>query len=215
MVDKVWMECCVIHHSSFIIHHSSPFIIHHSSFIIQWKVLVLLFLLAYSSAGPPEGVQFVFKNRPISLSAGVKGAEAGAYFPRSRPDNAKLDTLSNWYNPAAHYVEFIRQDDALNPTVGIAIGFEFDEENEGYPFTPAHAVLQFKDFTWGGVAFSALDTMNYTGVSNDVSEDIMVEIDGFEQDTIWGRFSGLLVNGAGAMESIEAGRFRIRVYRVE
>lgn len=179
-----------------------------------FKALALVLLIAYSSADFQEGVQFTFKNRPFSLSAGIKGG-SGVYFPHSRPDDATLDTLSNWYNPTAHYVEFIRQDDAQYPTVGLAIGFEFDEENEGFPFTPAHAVLQFKDFTWGGVAFSTADTMNYTGVSNAVSEDILVEIDGFEQDTIWGRFSGLLVNGAGAMETIGQGYFRIRVYRVE
>ena len=162
----------------------------------------------------PEGVCFMFKNRSIALVSGMKGG-LSSYFPRGRYGDAKLDTLSNWYDPVASYVEIIRQDDPLRPTVGIALGFEFDHENGEYPYTPSRAVFQLKDFGWGGVEFSARDTMNYTGVSNEVSDDLMIEIDGYENDTIWGRFSGLLVSGAGPMSSLEAGSFKVKVYRLE
>jgi hypothetical protein len=177
-------------------------------------MLALACLLLSPAADPPEGIHCTFKNRPITLTARMQGGK-GAYFPRGHYDNAKLDTLSNWFDPTADYVEIIRQDDPLQPSVGIALGFEFDEDNGEYPYTPARAVLQLKDFGWGGVEFSVRDTMNYTGVSNDVSEDLMVEVDGFQNDTIWGRFSGVLVSGAGSMAGIEEGRFRVRVYRVE
>ena len=129
--------------------------------------------------------------------------------------NASLDTLSNWFSPSRSYVEIIRQDDPLDPRFGIALGFEFDENNGEYPYTPAFAKIQVKDFQWGGVEFSLRDTFNYTGVSNDVSDDLSVEVDGYRNDTIFGRFSGLLLSGAGPMAPIDSGYFRAFVYRVE
>lgn len=184
---------------------------------MQFHLITALLVLCYvgfQRPDPPAGVYFSFKNRSIALTAGMQAGKGG-YFPRGRFDNAKLDTLSNWYDPAAHYVEIIRQDDPLRPTVGLAMGFEFDEANGEYPYSPSRAVVQLKDFGWGGVEFSTRDTMNYTGVSDSVSDDLVLEIDGFENDTIWGRFSGLLVSGAGPMAGIDEGRFRVRVYRVE
>jgi len=179
-----------------------------------YTALAFCFFLGIYNADPPDGITFVFKNQPVSLTYGMQRGKA-VYFPRVQADNARLDTLCNWYNPTGAYIEIIRQDDPIDPNIGLALGFEFDEENEGYPFTPAHAVVQLKNFHWGGIEFSARDTMNFTGVNNDVSNDLMIEIDGYKNDTIWGRFSGLLVSGAGPMASIEEGKFRVRVYRVE
>ncbi len=181
---------------------------------LLYTALAFCCFLGINSSGPPEGIQFVFKSRTIALNYGMQRGKA-VYFPRAQPDNARLDTLSNYYRPSSSYVEIIRQDDPIDPSIGLAMGFEFDEENEGYPFTPAHAVIQLKNFRWGGIEFSARDTMNFTGVNNHVSNDLMIEIDGYQNDTIWGRFSGLLVSGAGPMASIEEGRFRVRLYRVE
>ncbi len=179
-----------------------------------YTALAFVCFLGIYSTDPPAGIQFKFKDRLVSLNYGMQRGKA-VYFPHAQADNAQLDTLSNWYKPVRSYVEVIRQDDPIEPTMGLALGFEFDEENEGYPFTPARAVVQLKNFRWGGIEFSARDTMNFTGVNNDVSNDLMIEIDGFQNDTIWGRFSGLLVSGAGPMASIEEGKFRVRVYRVE
>lgn len=135
------------------------------------------------------------------------------FLPRGNFSDKKLDTLSNWFDPDNKYVEIIRQDDPLRPTIGVAFGFEFDEENGEYPYTPEFAVLQLKDFGWGGVEFSPRDTLNYTGVSNAVSDDLTVEVLGFQNDTITGRFFGMLLSGAGTMTAIEQGSFRVRVYR--
>jgi hypothetical protein len=182
--------------------------------LFQWLYLSLACLISFSfnTEQPPEGIQFTFKNRQIFLTSIMKVGNT-AYFPRSRADDATLDTLSNWHSSSGKYVEIIRQDKAQQPAYGLAMGFEFDEDNGEYPYTPAHAVMQLKDFGWGGMEFSLLDTMNYTGVSNAVSDDIQIEIEGFEKDTIWGRFSGVLVSGSGKMASIEDGKFKARVYR--
>jgi len=110
-------------------------------------------------------------------------------------------------------VEIIRQDDPRDPHVGLAIGFEFDENNGEYPYTPAHAVIQLKNFSWGGVEFSQSDTLNFTGVSNNISDDVTLEVDGFVNDTIYGHFSGVLLSGAGTMASLDKGQFRAFLYR--
>ena len=176
-------------------------------------ILLTRACLLFSAGHPPDaGVFFRFKNHDFSLRAPMQNS-GGHYFPRGRLDNARLDTLSNWFDPQRHYVEIIRQDDALHPGVGLALGFEFDETNGEYPYSPEQAVLELKDFGWGGVAFSVHDTLNYTGVSNAVSDDLTVEIDSFRRDTIYGRFSGLLLSGAGPMAAIENGRFKIGLYR--
>ena len=183
-------------------------------FLSLFRVLFLLFVFACYENKDAEGIYFTFKGRDFQLLEKIK-LSRGEYFPHSFPDDSTLDTMSNWYNPVSSYVEIIRQDDGLNPAVGLALGFEFDEAIDSFPFTPAMAVLQLKNFNWGGVMFSSRDTMNYTGVFNEVSEDIIVVVDGFQHDTIWGRFSGLLVNGAGTMESLGNGSFKVKVYRVE
>ncbi len=127
--------------------------------------------------------------------------------------DAQLDTLSHVLYTSRQYVEIVRQDAPYNPRLGLALGFEFDEKNGEYPYTPAYAVMQLKDFGWGGVEFSTVDTLNYTGVSNNVSDDIFIEVDTFYRDTIVGRFSGLLLSGAGAMMPIDSGHFKVRLYR--
>ncbi len=180
---------------------------------LHFTALAVACVFSWRFADPQNGVQFTFKNRTIDLPAGMRAGN-GAYFPRGQFNDAKLDTLSNWFDPQSNYVEIIRQDDPAHPSIGIALGFEFDENNGEYPYTPERAVLQLKDFGWGGVEFSRRDTMNYTGVSNAVSDDLLIEVEGFENDTIWGHFSGVLVSGAGPMASLEGGRFRVRVLRV-
>lgn len=137
----------------------------------------------------------------------------GNFLPRGRFSDRKLDTLSNWFDAEKNYVEIIRQDNPVQPTIGVAFAFEFDEENGEYPYTPAYAVLQLKDFGWGGVEFSPRDTMNYTGVSNAISDDLSIEVLGFQNDTISGKFFGVLLSGAGTMAPLDSGSFRIRLYR--
>lgn len=182
------------------------------------RLLLLVFsafLLVANSRMPGDispGIRFVFKERDMMLLHPMRRSKTG-YLPRGNFSDKKLDTLSNWYDAERHYVEIIRQDNPTRPTIGVALGFEFDEENGEYPYTPAFAVLQLKDFGWGGVEFSDRDTLNYTGISNDVSDDITVEVIDFQNDTITGRFSGVLLSGAGTMASIEQGTFRVRLYR--
>jgi hypothetical protein len=158
------------------------------------------------------GMSFSFKGKKHILQHRMQKFD-NPYYPRAGYSNAQLDTMSNSFDPEKGYVEIIRQDDPVSPALGLALGFEFDETNGEYPYTPARAIMQLKDFGWGGVEFSRRDTLNYTGVSNDVSEDIQIEVDGFARDTVWGRFSGVLVSGAGVMTTIENGYFRVRVHR--
>jgi len=181
--------------------------------------LILLFIAAFAfqAVAPPaadlRGVSFRFKNRDFALLHPMRQGKKN-FLPRGNFSNKKLDTLSNWFNPETQYVEIIRQDHPVQPSVGLALGFEFDEANADYPYTPAHAVLQLKNFGWGGVEFSPRDTLNYTGVSDAVSDDITIEILDFQNDTITGKFSGLLLSGAGPMATIEEGKFKVKVYRV-
>ena len=161
---------------------------------------------------PPGGVFFRFKQREMLLVHPMRKGKAN-FLPRGNFSDKKLDTLSNWFDAEKNYVEIIRQDNPAHPILGVAFGFEFDEENGEYPYTPAYAVFQLKDFGWGGVEFSNRDTLNYTGVSNDVSDDITLEVVDFRNDTITGTFSGVLLSGAGTMMPIEKGSFKARLYR--
>jgi hypothetical protein len=178
-------------------------------------LLILLFALLHCSpTGEPMGFFFRFKNRDFHLDQPMRRSDA-AFAPRSGLSDPALDTLSNRFDPEKNHVEIIRQDHPTRPTIGIALAFEFDEDNGEYPYTPAYAALQLKDFGWGGVEFSRRDTMNYTGISNDVSDDFSIEILDFQGDTITGRFSGLLLSGAGPMASIDNGQFRVRLHRAK
>lgn len=175
-------------------------------------ILSLLVLNGFPSDKNFQGISCQFKHQNLELTAPMRLGRIG-FIQQGGLTNKELDSLSNWYNPARGYVEIIRQESGPQPRYGIALGFEFDEENGEYPYTPSQAKLQFKDFSWGGVEFSQADTFNYTGVSNDVSEDLLVEVLGFDNDTIYGQFSGLLLSGAGPMTVIDSGYFRVRVYR--
>ena len=178
---------------------------------LLWIIWVCL-LAPKPSSSDPAGIQFRFKGREMWLAYAMRRGE-GNYLPRGNFSNRKLDTLSNWFDPEKKYVEIIRQDNPELPTIGLALGFEFDEDNGEFPYTPAYGILQLKNFGWGGVEFGPRDTLNYTGVSNEVSDDLTLEVLDFRNDTITGKFSGLLLSGAGPMAPIENGRFRVRVYR--
>ena len=180
---------------------------------MRYLILFPAFYLLFFAPPPETGLFFRFKNHDFSLRAPM-GKSVSRYFPHGGQTNAQLDTASNWFNPQRHYVEIIRQDNAADPGIGLALGFEFDESNGDYPYTPAHAVVELKDFGWGGVAFGPRDTLNYSGVSNEVSNDLTVEVDSFQRDTIYGRFSGLLLSGAGPMATLENGVFAVRLYRL-
>ena len=180
--------------------------------VFAFLLLAMLCRTGSPSSDPPKGVYFRFKQREMLLVHPMRKGKSN-FLPRGNFSDKKLDTLSNWFDVQNNYVEIIRQDSPARPSVGVALGFEFDEENGEYPYTPAFAVFQLKDFGWGGVEFSDRDTLNYTGVSNAVSDDISIEVLGYQNDTISGRFTGVLLSGAGTMTTIEKGSFRVRLYR--
>lgn len=185
--------------------------------LIGLILLVCLSFLTINSKTPdplPErqGVVFFWKGKQYHLKAPLK-LEKTLVYQRGGLSAAELALTANCYYSDRQYVEIVRQDAAVQPRLGIAIGFEFDESNGEYPYTPAEAVLQIKDFSWGGVEFATLDTFNYTGVSNAVSNDFSLEILSWEQDTITGTFSGLLLNGAGDQAAIDNGYFKIGLKR--
>ena len=183
---------------------------------MQFLFILSILLLNGFSVDQTEhdGISCQFKHQSLHLTDRMRLGRIG-FTQRGGLTNRALDTLSNWYSPTRKYVEIIRQEDSAQPRYGIALGFEFDETNGEYPYTPAHAKIQVKDFSWGGVEFSPLDTFNYTGVSNAVSDDLSVEVLGFRNDTIFGQCTGLLLSGAGPMAPVDSGYFRVRVYRVE
>ncbi len=161
---------------------------------------------------PPEnppacsGIDFYARNRSFNLPyplGKLLGAPAyGAHFYRAR-----LDTLSNWYSPSRRYVEIIRQDHPVQPLYGLAIGFEFHHSVDSFPYKPAYARAHFKDFSWGGLEFGSADSFNYTGVTNEVSNDLTIRVTAFYQDTIRGVFSAVLLSGAGPMLHLDSGTF--------
>jgi len=182
--------------------------------LIKVKILSvsLVFLSVFSGENP--GIYLHFKNHPIALNHPMRRDPRNP-MRRVSLTNAQLDTLSHWYSPARKYVEIIRQDHPVRPHYGIALGFEFDADVDDFPYSPAHARLQFKDFTWGGVEFSPVDSCNFTGVTNDVSNDLTIFVDDYRNDTIFGRFSGLLLSAAGPMAQVDSGYFQVFLYRVE
>lgn len=178
--------------------------------------ILLAFLLGLAHPGhfkEDPGIRFRFRNREYILQAPMRPARMTESMRARNNAAALLDTLSNCYYVAEQYVEIVRQDDPRRPQIGLALGFEFDENNGDYPYTPARAVLQLKNFGWGGVEFASNDTLNYTGLSNEVSDDLDIQVDAYRNDTIIGHFSGMLLNGAGGLAGLEAGRFAVRVYK--
>lgn len=187
--------------------------------MLRWQYLLPLWLLALSfkqaaPAAHDPGIRFRFRNQAHILLAPMRPDKMADGVRTRTRTTAQLDTLSNCYHLEEQYVEIVRQDRPTNPQLGLALGFEFDESNGDYPYTPAHAVLQLKNFSWGGVEFAANDTLNYTGISNAISDDFDIQVDYYRNDTIAGHFSGLLLNGAGGVAGLEEGRFAVRVYRV-
>lgn len=128
---------------------------------------------------------------------------------------ARLDTMSNWYSPSRQYVEIIRQDHPAKPAIGMALGFDYDATWGDPPYTPRYGRVQFKHFGWGGVEFSTTDTLNFTGISDAVSNDLSIEVLYFDGDSIAGTFSGLLLSGAGTMAMLDSGTFAVRLRRVD
>lgn len=180
-------------------------------------ILCLGFLWSqwYCSPNPePCDVSFVFKKREYAFAYPILPRHSGPFWPHVSANHSRLDTMSNYYDEDRSYVEIIRQDDAERPRMGLALGFEFEHKYAEYPYEPAHAVIQFKSYQWGGLEFSPADTFNYTGVNNAVSADIKVLVDGFRNDTLWGRFSGALIDGAGHLEELAEGRFCAKVYHI-
>lgn len=181
--------------------------------------MLILFILSLFFHYPPgslpasDGLFCRFKNQTLALDYGMRMSKT-SFRQRGGLRSQSLDTLSNWFSASQQYVEIIRQDDPVTPQFGIALGFEFDEANGEYPYTPAFAKIQVKDFRWGGVEFSLNDTLNFTGVSNEVSDDLTIQVDGFQNDTIFGHFYGLLLSGGGTMSPVDSGYFKARLYRV-
>jgi hypothetical protein len=178
------------------------------------RFALLLAAAAFAFFCPPDknGLWFRFKGKELALQHPMR-SENTRFLPRGRYTKAQLDTMSNCYFAGRNYVEIIRQDHPTHPKLGVAMGFEFDENNGEYPYTPAQAVLQLKDFGWGGVEFDPRDTFNYTGVSNAVSDDLHIEVDSFRNETIYGRFSGLLLSGSDQMAELGQGAFAVKLYR--
>lgn len=167
--------------------------------------------IAYLSAPPKDplpcgGIHLSARGQRLSLLYPL-GRDPKAPPYAARASRARLDTLSNWYSPARRYVEIIRQDHPIQPLYGLALGFEFSENVDSFPYKPAYARAHFKDFSWGGMEFSQLDSFNYTGVTNDVSHDLTLWILSFQNDTITGVFSGVLLSGAGPMLYVDSGQF--------
>lgn len=159
------------------------------------------------------GLHFSARGQYLSLLHPLgRDPQAPAY--AARTSRARLDTLSNWYSPVRRYVEIIRQDHPIQPLYGLALGFEFHESADSFPYRPAYARAHFKDFSWGGVEFSQLDSFNYTGVTNEVSHDLTVRVLSFQNDTIKGVFSGLLLSGAGPMLHVDSGQFCVLLRRI-
>jgi hypothetical protein len=175
-------------------------------------LLICFALVALAFAPPEQYFSFVFKGQNHTLVYPMRMGKT-PFSRRTGLNNKQLDTLSNQYDPQKHYVEIVRQDDAVNPHVGIAMGFEFNAEKNDYPYFSRYVVMQLKDFGWGGVEFSAADTFNYTGVSDEVSDDLDVIVDSFAQGVIYARFSGVLLNGPGEMVEINDGKIAIKLYQ--
>ena len=187
----------------------------------KWSNAVLFLLVGgffstlafiFVPASPPCCVSFYFKKNTYQLSSPRKAGAGGQRLPQGASRD-EIQAASNVYYETDGYVEIIRQDHPYEPRFGIALGFAFDVDTDTFPFYPNYAVLQLKDFTWGGVDFSRDDTLNFTGVTNDVSNDLAIEVTSFQNDTISGHFSGLLLSGGDRMEPIDSGFFRVKLIR--
>jgi hypothetical protein len=161
---------------------------------------------------PKTNVSFYFKGKKCEFSATMRKTKNG-FTQRGGLSRNYLDTIASCFYVTSGFVEILRQDHPFEPTQGIALGFEFDENTPEYPYFPVKGTIQLRNYTWGGVEFSANDSLNYTGLTNAVSDDVFFEIQSFRNDTIEGRFSGLLLSGSGDMGQLDSGYFKVRLYR--
>jgi hypothetical protein len=182
----------------------------------NWPLLLLFPVWLFWANGhiPPtrHGISFYFKGQRYDLNAKMR-LNNGGFGQRGGLARTYMDTVANCYYTNGNFVEILRQDHPKLPINGIALGFEFEADTDTFPYYPTKATIQFRDFTWGGIEFDAADTLNYTGLTNSVSDDVFFEISSFRNDTIEGRFSGLLLSGKGDMAPIDSGYFRVRLYR--
>jgi hypothetical protein len=189
---------------------------------MKYKYLLLIFFAAMLSnfsmpptlveSSEPEGfIQFNFQGKTVDLHERIRVLPEDCWGGWCQT-NEELDTLCNVFLPKQGRVKIIRQDDGYDPSMGLGLLFQFNPAIDSLPFESPSAKLQIVDFRFGGQRSSEADRANYTGVTNDVSSDLKLIIERFEDDIISGTFSGVLVNGAGGMASIESGRFNVRVF---
>ncbi len=161
-----------------------------------------------------DGIHFRANSRWFHLSyPAMRGGDKAPFGKSVRL--MRWDTMSNWFSPSRGYVEIIRQDHPTNPLYGLALGFEFHDSIHIFPHAPTYVRAHFKDFSWGGKEFSRADSFNYTGLNNDVSNDLSLRVTDFHNDTIRGVFSAVLISGAGPMLHIDSGYFCVLLRRVE
>lgn len=161
----------------------------------------------------PEYVDFFLNKNPYLLTYKMtpRPWEPSDSSPENLAYEASLQ--SNAYFEDQNWVQIVRQDDFWNPTKGIGIGFSLHDELDSLPYRPDRVAMQFKDFLYGGQHFSQKDTANFSGIFNDINGDLKLEITEFENDTISGTFSGVLLSGSGKMAHLESGKFRIGLHR--
>lgn len=182
----------------------------------KYLLLIISFIGVFATKlhtnWPKAGVSFYFKGEKRAFNATVRSTKNG-FSQRGGLSRNYLDTIASCLYTTSGFVEILRQDHPFEPTQGIALGFEFDENTPVYPYLPVKGTIQLRNYTWGGVEFSANDSLNFTGLTNTVSDDVFFEIQSFRNDTIEGRFSGLLLSGSGHMAQLDSGYFKVRLYR--
>lgn len=185
-----------------------------ADFLIIASLLAFSFSIPYVVKSPSDFVTFRFRqDKKVLIERMYPSFDQWTAKGNRDFALAKYDTVCNVFYEDQYYVEIIRQDDKVNPEVGLAFGFEYDPEYDSLPYTTTRAVMQYKNFKYGGMQFSEQDTFNHTGVVNEFSEDFILTVTAFYNDTIEGNFKGILLNGAGEMTSIEDGQFRVGLYR--
>lgn len=182
--------------------------------------LLALALCLFPSATPPllvtddqvEHLSFHLNRQPYHLNEKITPRPLE---PSDDPEALAVEAEeeSNLWLEDQDWVQIIRQDHRWNPTVGIGIGFSFSADIDTFPYQPEKVSIQFKDFTFGGTHFSKRDANNFSGVYNNISADIKLEVLSIENDTIEGVFSGVLISGSGKMAHLEEGSFRVGLVR--
>jgi hypothetical protein len=193
----------------------------------MYHTLLISILIAFTTANPPirqgravlytegeptEFVRFRLNKQDFDLDHRMTPRPLE---PSDEPEELaqQAEEESNLFLRDQHWVQIIRQDDLWLPNKGIGIGFSFDTEVDTFPYRPEKMAIQFKDFAYGGTHFSKRDTANFSGVYNQINGDLKLEILSFQDDTIQGNFSGVLLSGSGRMAHLEEGSFRVKLYR--